>query len=74
MNSNANLFRRYARVEEQMMRASMPRTSELDAPKKMDRYELMALRIARRHTAAINRALDKQMSTLTYKIGEVAQS
>lgn len=30
--SNAGLFRRYAKVKEQMIRASMPRIAAVDAP------------------------------------------
>lgn len=59
MRSNANLFRRYDRVEEAMMRATMPKTNLLDPPK--PKAPVQVTGIARRSSVPV----------LTFKMREV---
>jgi hypothetical protein len=66
MLSNASLFRRYAKVEDEMMRAAMPRVNELDPPMSM----------SARARAVVASRLDgvRLVKPLTFTIAEAVQS
>ena len=62
MRSNANLFRAFAKIEDQMIRATMPRIDKID-PVQPQRPQLpAAVRVLRAPAA------------LTYKLGEVVRN
>jgi len=70
MRSNASTFRRFAAVEEQMIRNAMPQTSVADP-------EPLALAARRLSVVVSNRGLTRLVRvvpTLTFTIAEVANA